>query len=910
MEKVLKSMFKKDLVFFSIDIEQKLNNEGIWKKNIKFPFKWQEFTKETAIHRKDSNSWALVTGKTNNIIVIDIDNVEHWNLLLKKYNQQEPETVKAISGSGGIHLYFKYDDKLEGVKSATKCFGKEYDIDIRTNGGCIICPPSKYFNKNLNKEVEYKWERSILNMEALEIPDWIREILLNKIKINGSEKIEEINEKEECETTKDCGEQENLDLSEGEVEKVTDMLSPERADNYSSWIEVGMCLYNISSDYLDIWKKFSQKSKKYVASETREKWKTFKKNKKGLKTGSLIMWVKKDNPEKYKEFITKKKIDELIKTKYPNKDLIIGDTIESDKSCKQIEIINDKCLIKGDCHQNFKNSNYIEIIGGNMEGFMTTRCRHPECVTKTHCGYIPLSKQEISLVFNGPVSINIGCNMKDDDYLEFQKLKLYEDEKLNEIVYRGLNGKATPFAEIIYYFNRQKYMYSEDDRWFVYKNNKWECLNKKNTTLRYNIQNELTEIYMKVKDYYIEIEGKGSKYVKNLKQLINNFDDTNLKNNIMIELADIYTEKNNENRNFLKKLDANQFLIGFNNGVYDLKNFEFREGKPEDYITMSTGYDYNDKPTEKYDKLIKFLSDIQPNKEELDYFLTYLSTALYGNTLELFTVLTGTGRNGKSKIIELLEKTFGDYYGSIKSQLLTSQIKDGDSPAPGILDLMHKKIVIASETLEGNKLNTGFIKFLTGRDVATFRLCHQNEMVKFRAKFVTLLACNNIPECDNMDNSFSKRLRCMNFPTEFVDEPKENHHKKKDDNINMYFDEWKQDFMLLLISYYKKYIQNGANLKVTDNIMKWTNKYREETDLYLNFLNENTENTNDDNDKVHCSDLYSIFKEWFKFNNPTTKIPSDKEFSKGLKKYKNIDESVRIEKSVKRGVKGLKIKNT
>jgi phage/plasmid-associated DNA primase len=37
------------------------------------------------------------------------------------------------------------------------------------------------------------------------------------------------------------------------------------------------------------------------------------------------------------------------------------------------------------------------------------------------------------------------------------------------------------------------------------------------------------------------------------------------------------------------------------------------------------------------------------------------------------------------------------------------------------------------------------------------------------AKIVVLLICNNIPECDNMDNAFSKRLRCINFPTEFVE---------------------------------------------------------------------------------------------------------------------------------------------
>ena len=384
------------------------------------------------------------------------------------------------------------------------------------------------------------------------------------------------------------------------------------------------------------------------------------------------------------------------------------------------------------------------------------------------------------------------------------------------------------------------------------------------------------------------------------------FGDTNLKNNIITELMELYSENKNPKRNFVEKLDSNNHLIGFDNRVYDLDKFEFREGKSDDFITLSVGYDYSENHTEKYNDLLKFLEDIQPNKEERDYMLTYLSIGLIGNQLELFTILTGCGRNGKSKLIELMKETLGYYFGSVQSQLFTRPRPDANSPDPGLLSLIKKRVVIASEPEKNSKLNSGFIKFITGRDSTTLRNCHSNDMIDFTAKFITLLICNDIPECDDIDNAFSKRLRCINFPTEFVNDPIKDNQKKIDVNINKNFDYWKLDFMLLLIDYYKKYTETHE-LKPTNNILKWTNNYKEETDLYLQFLNECAEETGNEKDKIHNSTLYTIFKEWFKSNNPNTKIPSSKEFGSNIRKYKEIKEKLRINNKVQPGIEGYKI---
>jgi Bifunctional DNA primase/polymerase, N-terminal len=178
MKDVIKKYKEHNLIVFSIQIDQKKHSSGIWKKVVSSPKDWQNSTLEKAKYNAKYNGVALLTGKVNNIIVIDVDNIEHWKQFLEENKQEEPDTVKTISGSGGYHYYFKYEGELENVTSKDHCFNKKYDIDIRNNGGCVIAPPTKYMNYNFEKEVEYTWEKNIFDYEVKTMPEWMKKLLL------------------------------------------------------------------------------------------------------------------------------------------------------------------------------------------------------------------------------------------------------------------------------------------------------------------------------------------------------------------------------------------------------------------------------------------------------------------------------------------------------------------------------------------------------------------------------------------------------------------------------------------------------------------------------------------------------------------------------------------------------------
>ena len=121
---------------------------------------------------------------------------------------------------------------------------------------------------------------------------------------------------------------------------------------------------------------------------------------------------------------------------------------------------------------------------------------------------------------------------------------------------------------------------------------------------------------------------------------------------------------------FYEKLDENVNLIGFENGVYDLENYEFREGLPEDYISFSTGINYT--TYEENESVINdvhsFLSQVLPIPNVKDYVLKVLGSFLSGKTgEEKFHIWTGCHAkdskimmsNGAIKKVQDIEK--GEY---------------------------------------------------------------------------------------------------------------------------------------------------------------------------------------------------------------------------------------------------------
>jgi len=192
------------------------------------------------------------------------------------------------------------------------------------------------------------------------------------------------------------------------------------------------------------------------------------------------------------------------------------------------------------------------------------------------------------------------------------------------------------------------------------------------------------------------------------------------------------------------KFDNNPDLLGFNNGVYDLINHEFRPYKYDDYMTMTCGYDYTDKIDKTKLQTIKTLIEqIMPDPDIRKLYLHIFSAGLTGRAIEKFVVFNGGGRNGKGLINEFMKLVLGEYaliYANVS--ILTEKDKTGANPEKAMLD--NKRFVVMKEPQGDIKLKNDRVKDITGGGNISGRMLFSNK-TEIKLSLILVMECNKRP---------------------------------------------------------------------------------------------------------------------------------------------------------------------
>lgn len=124
----------------------------------------------------------VATGSASQLIVIDEDIDDdkgvdgyHSVTIWEKENGELPETVRAITGRGGSHLYYHYTGSDIGNRA-----GILEGVDVRGEGGYVIAPPSLHPNGS-----NYEWEYDPEDIAIAEVDDTVRTFLKTGKESNG-----------------------------------------------------------------------------------------------------------------------------------------------------------------------------------------------------------------------------------------------------------------------------------------------------------------------------------------------------------------------------------------------------------------------------------------------------------------------------------------------------------------------------------------------------------------------------------------------------------------------------------------------------------------------------------------------------------------------------------------------------
>lgn len=315
---------------------------------------------------------------------------------------------------------------------------------------------------------------------------------------------------------------------------------------------------------------------------------------------------------------------------------------------------------------------------------------------------------------------------------------------------------------------------------------------------------------------------------------------TGFKDSVMKECKVLFFDKD-----FAKKLDENKHLIAFNNGIYDTLVQKFRPGQSDDCISFCTNIDYA-LDTQYYQfkcwpEVEKFLHDILPNRNVRDYFLKHLATCLSGVFNQRFHILTGSGSNGKSMLMNLCATAFGEYCYKANIAMFTQKRGKAGAASPEMVRMKGRRFVMMSEPDEGDPLSTGFMKEITSSEkiIARDLFAGSKQMVEFDVQAKCHLACNDKPKVNTTDGGTWRRLKVIDFPSKFVVNPTAPHERPMDETIEnkVLSKEWAECFMAYLVHLYTE----GKGLhKLTPpkEVDAYTNEYKEDSDSIAKFMGE------------------------------------------------------------------------
>jgi len=474
-----------------------------------------------------------------------------------------------------------------------------------------------------------------------------------------------------------------------------------------------------------------------------------------------------------------------------------------------------------------------------------------------------------------------------DNPKEFNEWRKTTNRSLTDLAIKVFNEGA--LADLAFELYGKEFQYTVNDNWYKFfsEHGHWD-------KDPYPKPKWIKSVFMRdLKTYlkeYIKAEEHLADCMKNLTKLGTN---SLLNNCVSMAQNNFSTE-----RKFEEQLDQSTYLIGDQNGVYDLENGIHRKGTPEDYVSMKMGAHYHDYTWDHPDvkSVMRFWAKIHVDPVLRKYFLKAVSVCMVaGNKEKMILVMTNdNGDAGKSACLKIIEKVWGDYAVTLsRERFVVSSFKTAGGPSPDIANAKNKRLGSVKELSKDETLDIGAIKLFSGSDDVQVRTLY-DKGGDMQILLTLILMMNKLPPIPPGDKPTWNRMRVIPFESIFDDEAPSDEreqwrrkHFKPDRDIKTKLAKLKDAFYWVFLQHFKMYQLEGL-APIPAKVKAATQSYRESSDIFEQFLTSTLVETLDPKDFVKVTEeYYSEYLSWFELNTRGKKMvpPKFYDFKKSVLTY-------------------------
>jgi putative DNA primase/helicase len=226
----------------------------------------------------------------------------------------------------------------------------------------------------------------------------------------------------------------------------------------------------------------------------------------------------------------------------------------------------------------------------------------------------------------------------------------------------------------------------------------------------------------------------------------------------------LITDEKNDER-FEPGRDPVTDRINFRNGMYDLQKGVLEQHSKRDYSLVQIPWDYDrEAECEKWRNALK---DWLPQEDTRKFLQEYVGYCLVPDTSQhKFLYLTGSGANGKSTFLSVLEEMFGE---EITSNIPLRKLIDGGRFEKAYL---RGKLVNFCADIDSKYIDsTGLLKKLVAGDTVRAEIKH-GKSFDFSPFVRLIFSANELPVSKDKSKAFYRRMKIVEFPNEFeIDAP-------------------------------------------------------------------------------------------------------------------------------------------